>query len=75
MHSIIVDIRITADEYLKQYKLPNAVVVTQSRCGRRVKFPANILQKFVSYSGIDGSFRIQFSADGKMQSVEQLTKM
>lgn len=72
MRSIIVDITITADQYLTQYKIPSAVVVTRSRCGRSVKFPANILQKFVTHSGINGSFKINFSADGKMQSVEKL---
>jgi hypothetical protein len=72
MQALIVDIRITADEYQKYYRVPGTVVTTRSRDGRRVQFPANILQGFISHSGIEGSFRIQFSNDGKFQSIEAL---
>lgn len=72
MHSIAVDLTITADEYLKHYQIGGAMVVTRSRDGRTVRFPANILQRFVTHSGVTGSFKIQFDPEGKFTAVERL---
>jgi hypothetical protein len=72
MRDIVVDITISADEYLKSYRHSGAVVTTRCRLGRRVQFPANILQRFVSHAGISGSFRICFNDAGKFVSVERL---
>lgn len=72
MQSLIVDITINAEQYLTQYRVPSAVVVTRARCGRRVKFPANILQPFVSHSGISGSFQITFDNSGKFAGISRL---
>ena len=33
---------------------------------------ANILQRFVTHSGIRGSFRILFDAEGKFSGIERL---
>ena len=72
MKRIVVDITIPADEFIKHYQVPGAVVVTRSRDGRRVRFPASILQRFVMYSGIGGSFEIQFDDDGKFFAIKRL---
>lgn len=72
MKDIVVDIAISSDEYLKSYRHSGAVVATRCRLGRRVQFPASILQRFVSHSGISGSFRICFNDAGKFVSVERL---
>lgn len=69
---VIVDIFISADEYLKQYQTASAIVSTRSRDGRTVRFPANILQPFVLHHGIDGSFKIEFDDVGKFKSIEQV---
>lgn len=69
---IVVDIVISADEYLKQYSYPTAIVTTQSRDGRRVRFPANILRPYVSHSGIRGIFRICFDSNGKFTAIDKL---
>lgn len=69
--SIIVDISISADEYLRYYAGSAQNIVARSRDGRTVRFPANILQRFVTRSGISGSFAIQFGADGKFQAIER----
>ena len=75
MYSIIVDLTITADEYAKRYQLAGAVVLAQSRDGRSVRFPANILQPFVNHSGISGSFNIQFDDNGKFSGIEKLNRV
>lgn len=72
-NSIVVDIHISADEYLHYYSGSARDVVARSRDGRTVRFPAKILQRFVTRSGISGSFEIQFGADGRFQTVERWT--
>ncbi|WP_101760419.1 DUF2835 family protein [Oceanicoccus sp. KOV_DT_Chl] len=72
MQTLIIDLTISADEFLKQYQFPDAVVVTFSRCHRSVQFPANILQRFVTHKGISGSFRIQFDNRGKFMQIERV---
>ena len=72
MQSLVIDITITADEYIKRYQFPGAVVVTRSRDGRSVRFPANILQPYVTHSGISGTYRISFDAAGKFSRIEEV---
>ncbi|ARN76168.1 DUF2835 domain-containing protein [Oceanicoccus sagamiensis] len=72
MHTVIVDISISADEFIKHYQFSGAVVSTHSRDGRSVRFPANILQRFITHTGVKGSFRIQFDHGGKFSGVERL---
>ena len=72
MHTVIIDIVITADEYLKQYQHVSAVVATHSRDGRSVRFPANILRPFVTHAGIKGAFKIQFNDAGKFSGIEKM---
>ncbi|MFT5691499.1 MAG: hypothetical protein ACI92E_000828 [Oceanicoccus sp.] len=67
-----INISISSEEYLKYYKVPSASVSTRSSDGRSVRFPASILQPFVSHTGIQGSFCIEFSSDGKFKNIERL---
>ena len=73
MQSVIVDIVVTADEFVKQYRHPGAIIITRSRDGRNVRFPANILQRFVTHVGISGTFSIRFDQQGKFKAVEKLS--
>ncbi|MAL98480.1 MAG: hypothetical protein CL583_08520 [Alteromonadaceae bacterium] len=70
--SIIVDLRISADEWLRLYRGEALDVVARARDGRSVRFPARILRPFVRHDGISGAFLIEFGQDGKFQSVERL---
>ena len=72
MRTVIVDISISANEFIKQYQFSSAVVSTHSRDGRSVRFPANILQRFITHAGVKGSFRIQFDNNGKFSGIEKL---
>lgn len=72
MSTIVVDIFISADEYLKHYQVAGAIVMTKSRDGRRVQFPASILQRYVTHQGIDGSFEITFDSAGKFSGIRRL---
>lgn len=71
-NSIVVDIHISADEFLKLYEgLAKDAHVT-ARDGRRVQFPAHILRPFVTRAGVQGSFVIQFDAAMKFSSIQRL---
>ena len=72
MDTLIVDLTISADEYLKRYKRSSAVVLAFSRDGRRVQFPASLLQPYVTHSGVVGSFQIEFEAAGKFSNIVKL---
>ena len=72
MQQIIVDIFISRDEWLRIYRGETNTVFATSRDGRSIKFPANILTKYTTQNGIDGSFVIQFDYHGKFQSITKL---
>ena len=72
LKQIVVDLHITEDEYLRVYRGQARAVLAYSIDGRRVRFPANILQRFVTRSGIQGRFRIRFDAAGQFESIEKL---
>jgi hypothetical protein len=72
MEKITLDLIITADEWLKLYKGSTRVVRATSRDGKNVRFPANILHKFVTREGIQGSFEIYFDENGKFQGITRL---
>lgn len=72
MNSIIVDLRIAQDQYLRCYTGSAKFVSARSLDGRSVRFPANILRSFVSYDGIRGRFAIVFDSDGKFKKIKKL---
>jgi len=72
MSSLVVDILISAEEYLKWYGGAATQVYTQSRDGRSVSFPAKILQKYVGHDGIRGSFLITFDENMRFQRIERI---
>ena len=53
---IIVSITLSADEYLKRYQGMARSVYTKTLDGRSVRFPAGILQPYVTHNGISGVF-------------------
>ncbi|MGP4845921.1 DUF2835 domain-containing protein [Marinobacter sp. 1Y8] len=72
MKSIIVDIAIGPQEWLKLYEGVARDVNTVTRDGRTVRFPARILSRFALRDGVNGSFQINFDDAGKFHSVERL---
>jgi hypothetical protein len=72
MNEIIVDLRISSEEYLKVYQAPSRVVSTRARDGRRVQFPATILRPWLLHDGIRGTFRIRFNDAGKLEDIQRL---
>jgi len=69
---VVVDLNIPEEEYLRVYRGSARTVLAYSIDGRRVSFPANILQPFISHTGVQGRFRIRFDAQGRFSSIEKL---
>ena len=68
---IDVGLSISAEEYLLMYKGVARNVLATAYDGRRVRFPAKILQPFVTRQGIQGRFSIRFSEDGRFLGIEK----
>ena len=62
---IYVSLNISSDEITRWYAGEAHIVHAKSVDGRRVHFPANILRQFVTHQGVQGLFRISYSAEGK----------
>ncbi|NVK41984.1 MAG: DUF2835 domain-containing protein [Oceanospirillaceae bacterium] len=67
---IELELHIAPEEYLKYYRgAADPQVLATARDGRRVRFPARILQPFVLHDGVRGLFRIEFDAAGRFQRI------
>ncbi|OFE12562.1 hypothetical protein PHACT_04940 [Pseudohongiella acticola] len=73
--TLIVDLRISADEFLRHYQGSARHVSCYARDGRRVQFPTSILQRFISHNGIAGSFKLELDENNKLISVSQVGKL
>jgi hypothetical protein len=73
MSEIIVSLNIAPDEYLKLYQGTARSVFTKTREGRSIRFPANILQPFVSHEGVVGSFKIEFDENNRFKNITRLS--
>lgn len=67
---IVLDI--TAAEFRDYYSQDINSVITTSHTGEKVLFPANILQPFVTYSGIQGQFKIVIDKNAKFKSISRV---
>ncbi len=63
---------ISPQQYLSYYKNSGIVVNVQADNGRTLKFPASELQKFVTHSGIQGRFEIEFNEQYKLVSLSRV---
>ena len=72
MRSIIVPLKIHADEFQRLYQGNVRDVSARSIEGLSVRFPANILRPYVTHAGIIGTFAIHFSDDNKFQGIEKI---
>ncbi|HEY7773280.1 MAG TPA: DUF2835 domain-containing protein [Marinagarivorans sp.] len=68
---IQVHLSISAREYLLLYKGVARDVLATACDGRKVRFPAKILQPYVTREGVQGRFYIRFSAEGRFISIEK----
>ncbi|SMF39990.1 Protein of unknown function [Alteromonadaceae bacterium Bs31] len=72
MNTAIVNLYIPKDEYLKVYAGAAKSVHAISTDGRSIRFPAEILRKYVTHQGIDGRFAIYFDTNNRFQKIERI---
>ena len=70
MSSLIVDISLPKEEYLKVYQSYVRQVRAVARSGESVRFPINILQPYLTHTGVQGSFRLSFDDQHKFVGIE-----
>lgn len=73
MQEVMISLKISADEYLKLYRGQARTVSARAMDGRTVRFPANILNPYVTRRGIRGVFIISFSEQGKFLAIRELS--
>ncbi|MGX5173385.1 DUF2835 family protein [Aliikangiella sp. IMCC44653] len=66
-------LNISAQEYLKYYRGQVHSVLVVSDDGKKVRFPANLLQPYVTKLGICGYFCLRYSNLGKVIELVKLT--
>ena len=71
--TIEVALAIPADEYVAMYQGSVRDVVARAQDGRTVRFPARILQPFVTHQGVYGRFVIRFDASNRFAGISRLT--
>lgn len=70
--TLIVDLHISADDYLRHYQGSVSQVSCEARDGRRVRFPSAILQRFVTHNGIRGSFALEVDDQFKLVGIRRI---
>ncbi len=63
---------ISPEQYLAYYQRTVNNVSVMASDGRRIQFPANLLQKFVTHDGIQGIFEIEFDDQHKLLEIRKL---
>ncbi|ODS23089.1 hypothetical protein AB835_10785 [Candidatus Endobugula sertula] len=66
---VLISISISADEYLRVYQGSAKTVSTLDRQGKRVRFPVNILQPYITHNGVSGVFAIEFDENNKFKRI------
>lgn len=72
MSKLVVSLAIPSEEYIRIYKGTAKTILATTEDGRRVQFPATILQPYVSRAGVYGRFLIEFDSNNRFRSIKQL---
>lgn len=72
MPSVYLRLNLGPEECRDLYTSYSQQVTTRSTDGRNLMFPRRILQGLVQHNGIQGLFRINYSASGKFISIERV---
>ncbi|CBL46651.1 Conserved hypothetical protein [gamma proteobacterium HdN1] len=72
MSYIIFDLNLMPEEYQKWYSGHARTIVVTARDGRKIQFPVKHLQRFVSHSGVKGTFAIYFDAKQRFKGIKRL---
>ena len=63
---------ISPEKYQRYYQGTAQFVYVQTDDGRSLKFPVTALHKFISHSGIQGRFEIEFNDQNKLINLNRI---
>jgi len=63
---------ITSADFQHYYANNVNSVVAMSHNGQRLQFPANVLRPFVTYSGVQGKFKLVIDNNSKFKSIDRI---
>lgn len=69
LRSLYFDLSITREQFLDYYRGHIRSVITTAHSGETMQFPASGLKAFVDRNGVQGTFCIQFSDEGKLVGI------
>lgn len=72
MHSVVVTVRIPADELLRFYAGQATEVLATALDGRTVRFPVRVLRPFVTEDGVAGTFQLRFDHNRKFVDITRV---
>jgi DNA gyrase/topoisomerase IV subunit A len=72
--TITVSLNISEDEYVKMYHGKGRAysVFAKTTDGKSIRFPANILQPFVTRSGVRGTFLIHCDENNRFVNIQKI---
>ena len=71
MHRYEFQLRITAEQYLDYYRGTVRQVLVECNDGKKVQFPAALLQRFITQDGIHGDFALTCDEQFKNSRLER----
>ena len=63
---------ISDDEYILYYQGAVKWVIALTHAGSTIRFPASVLKRFVSHTGIHGVFEISYDKNHKFQDIKRI---
>ena len=73
MQGVVFSISMSPDTYLQYYRGSAKNILVKAEDGRRIQFPANALQPFITADGIHGRFRLFFDKNHKFLKLELIS--
>lgn len=69
---VFFNINISEHDFIAYYKGVVKNIIVRSEDGRTIQFPAHLLQKFTSHSGVKGRFKINYGADNRLVAITRV---
>lgn len=73
MPAVVVSLNIPREEYLRVYQGTARSVLAWDSLGRKISFPVNVLQPFVSHEGVQGKFRLEFDEQNRFVAIKRIS--
>ena len=72
MGTLKFSLRITKDQYLAYYTGAVKDIITRGHDGRTIRFPAKILQPFVTHDGVAGTFELKTDENNRFKEIRRV---